>query len=113
MKNDNRLAVADRLFSTLVRQRDGACRICGSTQGLSAHHFVKRRYRKTRYVFDNAITVCWDDHARLEDFPLVNEAVAIELIGGIRYQELWDLARDTRTKVDLDDVIADLKGMAA
>ena len=113
MPNDNRLAVADRLFSALVRQRDGACRVCGSTQGLSAHHFVKRRYRKTRYVFDNAITVCFKDHCRLEDFRHENDAVAIAILGEERYRELWALARDTRTKVDLDEVIADLKGMAA
>lgn len=115
-KQDPRVGRADRLFSLLVRQRDQRCRRCEapmSVDDLTCHHLIKRRYRKTRYVLDNGIAVCYLCHPVLEDRPRENAALAVSILGEDRYQELQELARDTRTKVDLDEVIVSLREQVA
>jgi len=50
-----------------IMERDGfRCRVCGSTESLSVHHIVPRKY-KDLVSFDidfegNLITLCWRHH---------------------------------------------------
>ena len=114
--SDPRLARADRLASMIVRQRDLRCRRCDvpmNYNDLTAHHLIKRRYRKTRWMLENLVSVCWICHEWLEKNPYANEQFAISILGEDRYAELQGLARDTRSKVDIDAVLSDLKGLAA
>lgn len=116
MKSDPRLGRADRLFSTLVRQRDKGCRRCSVAmrfEDLTTHHLIKRRYRKTRWLLENGVALCWICHEWLEKYPHVNEDFAISILGTDRFAELQGLARSTKTKVDLDAVIADLREQVA
>jgi hypothetical protein len=115
-KQDPRVGRADRLFSLLVRQRDQRCRRCDVPmrfEDLACHHLIKRRYRKTRWMLEAAVSVCWVCHDYIEKNPYVNESFAISILGSDRFAELNGLARDTRTKVDLDEVIAELREQVA
>lgn len=116
MKNDHRLIRADRLFSMLVRQRDGRCRRCEKVVPydlLQTHHLIKRRYRNTRYVLDAAVAVDWECHNHLENHPQEADEFAVGVVGEARFLELKALARDTTTRIDLDDVLTELRERAA
>ena len=113
---DNRIARADRLFSMIVRQRDKGCRRCGAPmnyEDLQTHHLVKRRYRKTRWLLEAAVALDYLCHEYLEKHPAEAESFAISILGTERWNELNAFARDTSSKVDLDEVLADLRARAA
>lgn len=52
----------DRAWSKFIRERDGKCMICGSTNRLSAHHIFSRRYMSTRWYTGNGLTLCYPCH---------------------------------------------------
>lgn len=52
----------DRMWSALVRLRDGRCLFCGHTKNLAAHHFIRRAVKSTRLLVDNGITLCPSCH---------------------------------------------------
>ena len=52
----------DTLWSKLVRERDGKCLYCGSTENLQAHHIYSRVSYTTRWVLGNGITLCFTHH---------------------------------------------------
>ncbi len=58
---------SDRQWIREVRRRDGdACRVCGETINLHAHHIRPRStYPALALVLDNGITLCGNHHARL------------------------------------------------
>lgn len=108
------LKEADRLFSLFIRQRDGRCLRCGKTDTtLQCHHLISRTYRKTRFDPRNGATVCFGCHKYLTHRPLDNEDFAIALVGDETWQELRSIARDTSYKVDLKEVLADLRTKVA
>lgn len=103
-------AEADRLFSLVIRARDGKCRRClRSDVALQCHHLIPRVYRKVRYEPDNAAALCYGCHKFLTHRPLENDDFVIELIGEKRYLELREIARATAYKVDLKEVLEDLR----
>ena len=55
-----KLDAADKLFSKLVRQRDGVCLYpgCIKKDNLQCSHYWGRRKESTRFDFDNADTLC-------------------------------------------------------
>lgn len=61
-RSPNVTTKADVLFSRLVRERDGHCLRCGSFAQLQAAHIWSRRYRATRWRFENCITLCSGCH---------------------------------------------------
>lgn len=101
----------------LIRLRDGRCRRCERVlpfDALECHHLIKRdKSRQTRYHFSNGIALCHLCHRHLEDHPLENTDFAISIMGEEMWEELHELVRDTKTRVDLDDVLADLRARAA
>jgi 5-methylcytosine-specific restriction enzyme A len=54
-----------RELSRLVVARDGACRECGSTHYLAAHHVIPRREGGADHPA-NLVALCASYHARLE-----------------------------------------------
>lgn len=52
----------DKKWSQFVRERDGACEVCGKIEYLAAHHFIRRGISNTRYDLDNGITLCPSHH---------------------------------------------------
>jgi len=56
--------IADGLWSTLIRQRDKVCLICGGMDNLHAHHVIirKRLSNKTRWSPCNGIALCYRCH---------------------------------------------------
>jgi hypothetical protein len=52
----------DKKWAKFVRERDGACEVCGKTEYLAAHHFIRRGISSTRYDLDNGITLCPSHH---------------------------------------------------
>lgn len=55
-----RLGKYDKIWSLMVRERDGKCRNCGrgSPWKLEAHHIRPRGRKSTRYLLENGITLC-------------------------------------------------------
>lgn len=84
-----------------------------SVDDLAAHHLIKRRYRKTRWMLEAAVSVDFVCHEYLEKHPDEDEAFAMSILGTSRYAELQAIARDVTTKVDLDEVIESLREQVA
>jgi hypothetical protein len=55
---------ADALWSLCVRTRDKRCTLCGKTETLQAHHFIRTKgaCSKHRYTLINGITLCYACH---------------------------------------------------
>ena len=54
----------DELWSKAIRERDGACILCGNTNGLAAHHWIHSRAQgnKHRWNIRNGVTLCYACH---------------------------------------------------
>lgn len=54
----------DTLWSLLVRRKYPACIVCGKTEGLNAHHCIKRKAQSkgVRWLINNGVSLCWDCH---------------------------------------------------
>lgn len=54
----------DKLWSEIVRRRDGKCLVCGRTDSLQAHHAIvtKRRSLATRWHLGNGVALCYHHH---------------------------------------------------
>ena len=60
----------DKLWSKLVRERDGKCLYCGRKPPyvLNAHHFVRRGVKATRLMLENGVTLCFLHHTSSHEF---------------------------------------------
>jgi len=63
-----RISKYDKLWSALVRKRDGRCLVCGKTDYLAAHHYIRRGVKATRLALENGITLCPSHHTFNSDF---------------------------------------------
>jgi hypothetical protein len=73
-KRKAKLHDADKLFSQYIRGRDGwACVRCLSPYSPQCAHLVSRRYRATRWVPENATTLCQKCHMRFTHNPIAFE----------------------------------------
>lgn len=61
-KKKGRKRSMDNIVSVFVRQRDGKCLHCGSTNNLQCSHTIPRTYLLVRYDLDNCITLCYRCH---------------------------------------------------
>lgn len=54
----------DTAWSSAVRQRDGACRMCGSKKNLHAHHWYAQKARSLalRWNMHNGVALCYPCH---------------------------------------------------
>lgn len=86
----------DILFSKLVRAR-GKCERCGGPGPFECAHIVRRRFLRTRWVPDNAWCLCRECHRRVDENAVSFQSLVVLTIGEQRFQELFDLAHDTRS----------------
>jgi 5-methylcytosine-specific restriction endonuclease McrA len=108
-KRKAKLHDADKLFSELIRRRDGwACRNCGSPIAPQCAHIVSRRYRATRWSAENAVTLCKADHMRWTHDPLGWEAWVEERFPGRLTQLKWR-ARAGVAHTDFDELCEALR----
>lgn len=63
-----RMSTWDKKWSKLARELRPACEYCGSTQGLNAHHYVRRSIKSTRLMLANAIILCTSHHVFNHEF---------------------------------------------
>lgn len=101
-------AKADKLFSRMIRDRDGnECRVCGSVKQLTCGHLVSRSYDLTRWDSQNAVAQCWSHNVKAKWDPLWWEAWIEEHFPG-RLKRLKARAKYRGAKVDLEAVIESL-----
>lgn len=90
---------ADKKFSEFIRERDGRCLRCSTTQGLTCSHYWIRGHSSTRYDPENCITLCWKCHGEMDgkhnkeymDFML-------KRLGEKKYRELEVRARSFKSR---------------
>src|SRR3990167_4286868 len=58
----------DKLWSRLVRERDGKCLHCGRTEFLDAHHFIGRSKKSCRLILENGVSLCKSCHTFNNEF---------------------------------------------
>lgn len=83
----------DKLFSQLIRLRDGECQIdnCDTGSRLECAHLISRRYDRTRCDERNAVTLCHVHHAHYDREPIEWEQWCRDRIG-FAFELLQDLA---------------------
>jgi predicted restriction endonuclease len=91
----------DALWSAKVRERDGKCAMCGKTEKLQAHHYVKTKARSLKYRWDlrNGITLCYGCHMygvhKQASFEAVSGLVEYAVKKGIlTAREVGEIAHD-------------------
>jgi len=73
---------ADVLFAQRVKERDRACRRCGSTSFLQCAHIISRSYKAIRVDPRNAVALCRSCHTRFTHRPLEWQAWVDEQMPG-------------------------------
>lgn len=106
---------ADKLWSQMIRERDGKCRRCGKEPPeviLQAAHVISRRYKAIRWDLRNGIGLCIGCHHWAHKQPVEFDWWVQELLGKETYESLRQeaLAYVGRvSRVNLEEVVADLK----
>lgn len=108
---------ADRLWSEIIRARDGRCRLCGlagqrnhqllPVKGLEAAHIFRRGLLSTRTDERNGLALCAICAYYFTTHPLEWEPFVVGQIGRDLYDELRTKAR-TISPVDWDAEVARL-----
>lgn len=106
----------DILFSEFIRKRAvidmGGCEYCGKPvkdyKSLQCSHFVGRRKRATRYDPDNACGLCFSCHLHLGEHPFEHTEFFEKRLGSEEFDQLI-IRGNTPTKIDRDEIEADLK----
>ena len=100
----------DSLWSKVVRGLSGnRCVLCGETKGMiHAHHWVGRRYKATRWVISNGISVCHNCHQKIHDLPQFRQDIISQGDVDIERLEHWAL-QGIGIKQDKEKIKAQLK----
>lgn len=112
--------VLDSLCSQVVRMMSGGyckrCWILGrQTKPVDWHtlhwsHFRPRRYKRTRWIIDNATALCCGCHRLLDDDSIEKNEFFHRLLGNDRFNELYFLSLNTLApKPDREAIKASLK----
>lgn len=110
---------ADKLWSLMIRERDGSCRRCGRTTPevvLQAAHVISRRYKAIRWDERNGIALCMGCHHWGHMQPVEFDWWVQDLIGKDIYETLRTEALNytgTLKRIDLEEVVEDLKRKVA
>jgi predicted restriction endonuclease len=92
----------DKLWSKMVRERDGKCVLCGAKdKQLYAHHFIVNRARSIKYRYDirNGVALCYACH-RFK----VHKTAAFEYVGAIAD---YAIANEILTLEELKEIATD------
>jgi 5-methylcytosine-specific restriction endonuclease McrA len=99
---------ADKLFSKMIRDRDGACVACGSTEFLQCAHIISRSYKSIRVNPDNAVALCRSCHTFWTHRPIEWRQYVEGMFPG-RWTVLEELALQ-HERVDWKGEVGRLKG---
>lgn len=103
----------DRLFSLIVRKRDGRCVWCGTTtKPLDCSHLYSRRYISIRCDELNAVAKCKSCHARWAAKPLEGIEWLQSYYTPEQIATLRERAQVTGVKVDWHELRKSLKARA-
>lgn len=84
----------DKLWSEIVRKRDGKCTFCGREDGkLDANHIMSRRHLATRWDVRNGNALCFTCHRRFHDDPVSGCNKAMNHVGLEIFCELQTMSR--------------------
>jgi 5-methylcytosine-specific restriction endonuclease McrA len=90
-----KMAAKDKLWGSLVKERDQfTCQRCfivfpeGRRQGLHAHHIFGRSRRKTRWMIQNGVSLCFGCHMWAHSNPLEFHERMRDRLGSPEYDEL-------------------------
>ena len=72
---------ADSYFSKFIRERDGQCKRCGTTERLTCSHYHGRAKSNTRFDPQNNIALCSECHALWEGPKTEYTEFMIEWLG--------------------------------
>jgi len=93
-----RISPLDRLFSKMIRRRDGfRCQRCGAqhaenSMGLHAAHIFGRGRYSTRFHPDNVWSLCYGCHAFIDSHPHDKIAWGMKKLGTKKYNALRRLS---------------------
>ena len=112
VKKTTRMAIIkklDVLFSKQVRERDGVCQYCKKSSTTYCHHIFSRRHMGTRWLMENAVSLCVYCHRfRAHGDPENFRDFIIGRIGQRKFDELkWKAY--TPTKFTVNDLLFMLK----
>lgn len=99
-----RLGKYDKIWSKIVRQRDGRCRKAGCYKKepehvLNAHHIHPRGRKATRFLLDNGITLCFSHHIGTDDSAhRRGKEFVIDIIGLKEWKRLEKLSHEYKTE---------------
>jgi 5-methylcytosine-specific restriction endonuclease McrA len=99
---------ADKLFAQAIKERDGACVSCGSTEFLQCAHIISRSYKSIRTDERNAVTLCRREHIYWTHRPLEWALWVEERYPGL-LAELREKALSYR-RIDWKSEVGRLKG---
>ena len=106
---------ADKLWSSIIRARDGKCIYCGSKIHLNAHHiFSKARHGNLRWNTDNGITLCAKCHiygVHVNPAPYILRI--IEHVGNDIMEKLREQAQTKPAPIRIDDIRLVIKNLTA
>jgi hypothetical protein len=113
---DNRkklILEADKLWSSIIRNRDGKCIYCDGTINLNAHHiFTKGRHGNLRWIVDNGVTLCAKCHTfGVHINPAPYMLRIIEYVGKETIERLREQAQTKPTPLRLDDIQSVIDGL--
>lgn len=58
----------DKLWSKMAREKTPYCWYCKTTEGLNAHHFIRRAIKGLRLDIMNAVILCTSHHVFNHEF---------------------------------------------
>lgn len=86
----------DTLTSLIVRKRDGACVICGTTRDLTASHFYRRQYMAIRFDLRNVAAMCVTCNFRHSEDATAYTQWFLDLYSDETMRELYRLRTEGR-----------------
>ncbi len=96
------LQQADSLFAAYIKERDGCCQLCGTSQFLSCSHWNKREIWATRYDPFNSVTFCTTCHDAMERYKAAYRQFMVEHFSESMVIHLENLAK---TRVSKEEAI--------
>lgn len=99
-------ATADTHFSRYIRERDGKCLRCHTTEGLTCSHYHGRGKSATRFCPINCIALCWKCHQEWEGPKAPYTEYMIQRLGN---EGFMALAIKAGTEMKRSDAVAECK----
>jgi len=99
-----------KIWKEIAKNRDERCQFCGSTNKLTVHHIISRKWKLKRYSPDNALTLCMYCHIEEKAQPKKFKEKVIKAIGETRYNKLQTYKKSYKPTIqELEEVLSKLK----